>query len=81
MAQGHPSWPSGSPELIDFLLVESQRPVTWLSVQTRSDQPTAHRELLTNTDGLIKRGGIPQASCQPTELQFNLRHPFNLGRV
>ncbi len=71
--------PSGSPELIDFLLVESQRPVTWLSVQTRSDQPTAHRELLTNTDGLIQRGGIPQASCQPTELQFNLRNPFILG--
>ena len=71
--------PAGSPELIDFLLVESQRPVTWLSVQTRSDQPTAHRELLTSTDGLIKRGGIPQASCQPTELQFNLRNPFILG--
>ncbi len=71
--------PSGSPELIDFLLVESQRPVTWLSVQTRNDQPTAHRELLTNTDGLIQRGGIPQASCQPTELQFNLRNPFILG--
>ena len=71
--------PSGSPELIDFLLVESRRPVTWLSVQTRSDQPTAHRELLTNTDGLIQRGGIPQASCQPTELQFNLRNPFILG--
>ena len=71
--------PSGSPELIDFLLAESQRPVTWLSVQTRSDQPTAHRELLTNTDGLIQRGGIPQASCQPTELQFNLHNPFILG--
>jgi len=71
--------PSGSPELIDFLLVESRRPVTWLSVQTRSDQPTAHRELLTNTDGLIQRGGVPQASCQPTELQFNLRNPFILG--
>lgn len=71
--------PSGSPELIDFLLAESRRPVTWLSVQTRSDQPTAHRELLTNTNGLIQRGGIPQASCQPTELQFNLRNPFILG--
>ncbi len=71
--------PSGSPELIDFLLVESQRPVTWLSVQTRSDQPTAHTELLANTDGLIKRVGIPQASCQPTELLFNLRTPFILG--
>ena len=71
--------PAGSPELVDFLLAESRRPVTWLSVQTRSDQPTAHRELLTNTDGLIQRGGIPQASCQPTELQFNLRNPFILG--
>src|SRR6266404_1064012 len=70
--------PQGSIELIDFLLTQSQRPVTWLSVQTRSDQPTAHRELLTNMDALIKRGGIPQASCQPTEIQFNLRNPFIL---
>jgi N-acyl-D-aspartate/D-glutamate deacylase len=61
------------------LLTESRRPVTWLSVQTRSDQPTAHRELLTNMDALIKRGGIPQASCQPTEIQFNLRNPFIFG--
>jgi N-acyl-D-aspartate/D-glutamate deacylase len=71
--------PAGSTELIDFLLTESQRPVTWLSVQTRSDQPTAHRELLANMDALIKRGGIPQASCQPTEIQFNLRNPFIFG--
>ncbi len=71
--------PPGAPELVDFLLTESERPVTWLSVQTRSDQPTAHRELLANTDALVKRGGIPQASCQPTEIQFNLRNPFLFG--
>ncbi|MGE0821539.1 MAG: amidohydrolase family protein [Candidatus Binatia bacterium] len=71
--------PAGSHELIDFLLTESQRPVTWLSVQTRSDQPTAHLDLLTDTTPLIKRGGVPQASCQPTEIQFNLRNPFILG--
>jgi len=71
--------PAGSAETIDFLLTESQRPVTWLSVQTRSDQPTAHRELLTTMDALIKRGGIPQASCQPTDIQFNLRNPFIFG--
>jgi N-acyl-D-aspartate/D-glutamate deacylase len=71
--------PPGSTEIIDFLLSESRRPVTWLSVQTRTDQPTAHRELLTNMDALIKRGGIPQASCQPTEIQFNLRNPFLFG--
>ena len=71
--------PAGSNELIDFLLTESQRPVTWLSVQTRSDQPTAHTELLNNTTALIKRGGIPQASCQPTEIQFNLYNPFIFG--
>jgi N-acyl-D-amino-acid deacylase len=71
--------PAGSIELIDFLLTESQRPVTWLSVQTRSDQPTAHTELLANTTELIQRGGIPQASCQPTEIQFNLRNPFIFG--
>jgi N-acyl-D-aspartate/D-glutamate deacylase len=71
--------PTGSDELIDFLLTESRRPVTWLSVQTRSDQPTAHLDLLERTTGLIKRGAIPQASCQPTEIQFNLRNPFILG--
>jgi N-acyl-D-amino-acid deacylase len=71
--------PAGSTELIDFLLTESHRPVTWLSVQTRSDQPTAHTELLANTTALIQRGGIPQASCQPTEIQFNLRNPFIFG--
>jgi len=71
--------PQGSTELIDFLLTESRRPVTWLSVQTRNDQPTAHLELLANMDLLIKRGGIPQASCQPTEIQFNLRNPFIFG--
>jgi len=71
--------PAGSDELIDFLLTESQRPVTWLSVQTRSDQPTAHLELLKRTTDLIRRGAIPQASCQPTEIQFNLRNPFILG--
>ncbi|TMA57781.1 MAG: amidohydrolase [Deltaproteobacteria bacterium] len=71
--------PKGSTEMVDFLLSESGRPVTWLSVQTRSDQPTAHRELLSKTEALIKRGGIPQTSCQPTEIQFNLRNPFILG--
>lgn len=71
--------PQGSSELIEFLLTESRRPVTWLSVQTRSDQPTAHRELLANMNTLIQRGGIPQASCQPTEIQFNLRNPFIFG--
>lgn len=71
--------PPGALELVDFLLTESGRPVTWLSVQTRSDQPTAHRDLLAHTDSLIRRGGIPQASCQPTEIQFNLRNPFLFG--
>jgi N-acyl-D-aspartate/D-glutamate deacylase len=71
--------PAGSDELIEFFLTESQRPVTWLSVQTRSDQPTAHLELLDRTTGLIKRGAIPQASCQPTEIQFNLHNPFIMG--
>lgn len=71
--------PQDQLDVVDFLLTESQRPVTWLSVQTRGDQPTAHRELLEKTTALIQRGGIPQASCQPTEIQFNLLNPFILG--
>jgi N-acyl-D-amino-acid deacylase len=62
--------------LLDFLLTESGRPVTWLGVVSRDDKPEAGPELLRRAEPLIKRGGIPQVTCRPFVIQINLRNPF-----
>jgi len=62
--------------LLDLLLAESGRPVTWLAVVTRDDKPDAGPELLRRADPLIKRGAIPQVTCRPVVIQINLRNPF-----
>ena len=62
--------------LLDFLLTESGRPVTWLGVVSRDDKPDAGPELLRRAEPLIKRGGIPQVTCRPFVIQINLRNPF-----
>jgi len=62
--------------LLDLLLTESGRPVTWLAVVSRDDKPEAGLELLNRADPLIKKGGIPQVTCRPVVIQINLRNPF-----
>ena len=63
-------------ELLDLLLTESGRPVTWLALLGRDDQPEACLETLHKTEPLIKRGGIPQVTCRPLVGQIDLRNPF-----
>jgi N-acyl-D-amino-acid deacylase len=60
-------------ELLDFLLTESGRPVTWLAVFDRDDQPEASQRTLARTDPLISRGGIPQVACRPFVSEFSMR--------
>jgi N-acyl-D-amino-acid deacylase len=60
-------------DLLDFLLTESGRPVTWLAVFDRDDQPEASQRTLARTDPLIKRGGIPQVACRPFVSEFSMR--------
>jgi len=62
--------------LLDFLLTESARPVTWLGVVSRDDKPEAGPELLRKAEPLIRRGGIPKVTCRPFVIQINLRNPF-----
>ncbi len=62
--------------LLDFLLTESARPVTWLGVISRDDKPGAGPEMLHKTESLIKRGGVPQVTCRPFVIQIDLRNPF-----
>jgi N-acyl-D-amino-acid deacylase len=60
--------------LLDLLLTESTRPVTWLTVVVRDDKGT-HRETLRKAAPLIERGGLPQIPCVPTVLELDLRGP------
>jgi N-acyl-D-amino-acid deacylase len=63
-------------ELLDFLLTESNRPITWLAVLNRDDMPDAAQATLRKAEPLIRRGGIPQVTCRPLIIQINLKAPF-----
>lgn len=54
-------------QLLDLLLTESGRPVTWLSARSE--------ETLRKAAPLTQRGGICQLRCTPTIFQFNLKSP------
>lgn len=72
-----PSYVSESDyELLNLLLTESNRPVTWLALLNRDDKPDMCQETLRQTESLLKRGAIPQVTCRPLIIQINLRNPF-----
>ena len=51
--------------LLDFLLSESGRPVTWLGMMHRDDIPNACRDTLRRMRPMVKRGGVPQMLTRP----------------
>lgn len=63
-------------DLLNHLLTESQRPVTWLALLNRDDKPEMCQDTLRQTEALLKRGAIPQVTCRPLIIQINLRNPF-----
>jgi len=66
-------------ELLDLLLTESGRPVTWLAMATTPKHPDRSRDTLTRLEPLIKRGGVPQILCKPFVAQLDLRNPFTFA--
>ncbi|HJY79784.1 MAG TPA: amidohydrolase family protein [Candidatus Binatia bacterium] len=62
--------------LLDLLLTESGRPVTWLALLDRDDRPGSWKKTLEATDALCKKGAVPQVSCRPLIIQIDLRVPF-----
>jgi N-acyl-D-amino-acid deacylase len=62
--------------LLDLLVTESERPVTWLALLNRDDQPEACLNTLRQTEPLLKRGVRPQVTCKPLIIQIGLRNPF-----
>src|SRR5260370_38119116 len=66
-------------DLLEFLLNESARPVSWLGMASRPDQPEASVDTLRRLDPLINRGGVPQVPCKPFVIQMDLRNPFSFA--
>ena len=62
--------------LLDMLLTESARPVTWLALLNRDDMPEACQNTLRLTEPLIKKGAVAQVTCRPLIIQIDLRSPF-----
>jgi N-acyl-D-aspartate/D-glutamate deacylase len=65
--------------LLDLIVTASQRPVTWLAMLVRDDQPQLCRETLEQTKTLLDRGARPQVSCRPFIMQVDLKNPFAFG--
>ena len=66
-------------ELLDMLLAESGRPVTWLAMASSPRRPERALETLSRLEPLISRGGIPQVLCKPFVAQLDLRNPFTFA--
>jgi N-acyl-D-aspartate/D-glutamate deacylase len=66
-------------ELLEFMLNESARPVTWLAMTSRPDEPQASSYTLKHLEPLIHRGGVPQVLCKPFVIQMDLRNPYSFA--
>ncbi len=68
-------------QLLDTLLTESGRPVTWLSLVPLHGNVNTCLETLDRIEPLIARGGIPQVTAHTSRLQLNLRNPFLMASL
>lgn len=68
-------------DLLDLLLTESGRPVTWLALLNRTDNPEAAQNTLRDSADLLRRGAIPQVTCRPLIVQIDLRKPFMFANM
>ncbi len=66
-------------DLLDLLLAESTRPVTFIAMFDRDDIPEAVRDTLKKAAPLIKRGARPQTSPLPLTREVNMRNPFSFA--
>ncbi|HKZ08098.1 MAG TPA: amidohydrolase family protein [Methylomirabilota bacterium] len=65
--------------LLDFLLTESGRHVTFLALFDRDDIPEAVRDTLKKAAPLMARGARPQTSPLPLTRDINMRNPFSFA--
>jgi N-acyl-D-amino-acid deacylase len=63
-------------ELLEFMLDESKRPVTFIAMFDRDDLPEAARETMRRVKPLIAKGARPQTSPLPLTRELVMRSPF-----
>ena len=63
-------------EMLDFLLDESGRPVTFIALFDRDDIPEAVRDTLKRAAPMIAKGARPQTSPLPLTREIDMRTPF-----
>src|SRR3954471_17507781 len=66
-------------KLLDFMLAESRRPITFIAMFDRDDIPEALRTSLARAQPLIARGARPQTSPLPLTREINMRNPFSFA--
>ncbi|TMH87645.1 MAG: amidohydrolase, partial [Betaproteobacteria bacterium] len=66
-------------ELLDFMLQESRRPITFIAMFDRDDLPDALRESMAKVRPMIARGARPQTSPLPLTRELTMRSPFAFG--
>jgi N-acyl-D-amino-acid deacylase len=66
-------------DLLEFLLDESGRPVTFLALFHRDDLPEACQDTLRKAGSLLDRGAVPQTSPLPLTRELNMRNPFSFA--
>jgi N-acyl-D-aspartate/D-glutamate deacylase len=66
-------------ELLDFMLTESARPITFIAMFDRDDISEAVRTSLRRAAPMIARGARPQTSPLPLTREINMRNPFSFA--
>ena len=66
-------------ELLDFMLTESARPITFIAMFDRDDISEAVRTSLRMAAPMIARGARPQTSPLPLTREINMRNPFSFA--
>jgi N-acyl-D-amino-acid deacylase len=66
-------------ELLDFMLEQSGRPITFIAMFDRDDISEAVRTSLRKARPMIERGARPQTSPLPLTREVNMRNPFSFA--
>jgi len=66
-------------ELLEFMLGESGRPITFIAMFDRDDISEAVRTSLARARPMIERGARPQTSPLPLTREINMRNPFSFA--
>lgn len=64
-------------DLLKFLVDESQRPVTFLALFNKPGKPDSYLDAVEKIQPILAwNKAVPQVTCRPLRIQFNMRSPF-----